>query len=148
MINSIINFFKLLILCLKEEAKDIFNKLSRKGTTFSGKKTKWSLGYNPASLKTALNHLILNSLREKCPNTEFFLVRTFLYSGGIRRFTEKIQSNYRKIQTRKNPVFGHFSRSDFYLKVGNIVMQQSMSISWEMLLLHFGNLFLYTYKIE
>ena len=27
------------------------------------------------------------SLREKCPNTEFFLVRIFLYSNWIRRFT-------------------------------------------------------------
>ena len=37
------------------------------------------------------------SLREKCPNTEFFLVR--------------IQSEYRKIRIRKNSAFGHFSRS-------------------------------------
>ena len=37
------------------------------------------------------------TLREKCPNTELFLVR--------------IQSEYRKIRTRNNPVFGHFSRS-------------------------------------
>ena len=28
------------------------------------------------------------SLREKCPTTEFFLVRIFLYSDWIRRFTE------------------------------------------------------------
>ena len=34
---------------------------------------------------------------EKCPNMEFFLVR--------------IQSEYRKIWTKKNSVFGHFSRS-------------------------------------
>ena len=33
----------------------------------------------------------------QCPNTEFFLVRIFLYSDLIR--------------TRKNSVFGHFSRS-------------------------------------
>ena len=36
-------------------------------------------------------------LREKCPNTEFFLVR--------------IQSKYRKIWTGKNSIFGHFSGS-------------------------------------
>ena len=36
-------------------------------------------------------------MREKCLNTELFLVR--------------IKSEYRKIQTRKNSVFGHFSRS-------------------------------------
>ena len=37
-------------------------------------------------------------MREKCPDTEFFLVR--------------ILSEYRKIRTRKSPVFGHFSRSE------------------------------------
>ena len=37
------------------------------------------------------------SLREKCPNMEFFLVCIFLYSDPIR--------------TRKNSVFGHFSCS-------------------------------------
>ena len=36
------------------------------------------------------------SLREKCPNTEFFLVRIFPYSDWIR--------------IRKNSVFGYFSR--------------------------------------
>ena len=30
------------------------------------------------------------SLREKCPNTELFLVRIFLYSDLIRRFTKSI----------------------------------------------------------
>ena len=37
------------------------------------------------------------SMREKKPNTEFLLVR--------------IQSKYRKIRTRKNSVFGNFSRN-------------------------------------
>ena len=37
------------------------------------------------------------TLREKCPNTELFLVR--------------IQYEYRKIRTRNNSIFGHFSRS-------------------------------------
>ena len=36
-------------------------------------------------------------LREKCPHTEFLLVR--------------IRSECGKIQTRKNSVFGHFSRN-------------------------------------
>ena len=39
------------------------------------------------------------SLREMCSNTEFFLVRVFLYSDW-----------YRKIRTGKDSVFGHFSR--------------------------------------
>ena len=42
------------------------------------------------------------ALRKKCPSKEF---RIFLYSDWIR------QSEYRKIRTRKNSVFGHFSRS-------------------------------------
>ena len=50
-------------------------------------------------------------LREKCPNTELFLVRIFLYSDLIRRFNLRIQSKYRKIRTRNYSVFGHFSRS-------------------------------------
>ena len=49
------------------------------------------------------------TLREKCPNAEFFLVRIFLYS--IYSVHLRIQSEYRNIPTRKNPVFGHFSRS-------------------------------------
>ena len=40
------------------------------------------------------------ALRKKCPNTELFLVYIFLYSVRIR-----------KIQTKKNSVFGHFSPS-------------------------------------
>ena len=37
-------------------------------------------------------------LRDKCPNTEFFI-------------SPRIQSECGKIQTRKNSVFGHFPRS-------------------------------------
>ena len=47
------------------------------------------------------------TLREKCPNTELLLVRIFLYSDVNLR----IQSEYRKIRTRNNSVFGHFLRS-------------------------------------
>ena len=43
------------------------------------------------------------SLHEKCPNTEFFLVRIFPHSDWIR--------------TRKNSVFGHFSRSEIVPRV-------------------------------
>ena len=38
---------------------------------------------------------IEDSLREKCPNTEFFLVHIFLYSDWMRRFHE-----YRKIRKK------------------------------------------------
>ena len=55
------------------------------------------------------------TLREKCPNTDLFLVCIFLYLFGLN--TEiysvnlHIQSKYRKIQTRKDSAFGLFSRS-------------------------------------
>ena len=57
---------------------------------------------------------IFNTLREKCPNTEFFSgpyfpafgTNTEIYGVNLR-----IQSEYRKIRTRKNSVFGHCSRS-------------------------------------
>ena len=45
--------------------------------------------------------LIGLTLREKCPNTEFFLVR--------------IQSKCGKIFTRKNVIFGHFPPSVKFL---------------------------------
>ena len=51
------------------------------------------------------------TLCENCPNKEFFLVCIFLYLDWIRRFTFCIQSKYRKIWTRKNSLFWHFSRS-------------------------------------
>ena len=53
------------------------------------------------------------SLREKCPNTELFLVRTFLYSDWITKIYSvnlRIQSEYRKIWIRNNSVFGYFSQ--------------------------------------
>ena len=49
---------------------------------------------------------LTRALCEKCPNTEFFLVFIFPHSVSL-----CIQSEYRKIRTRKNSVFGHFSRS-------------------------------------
>ena len=49
---------------------------------------------NDQNMKFSIRDSFCNSLREKCPNTEYFLVR--------------IQSQYRKIRTRKNSVFGHF----------------------------------------
>ena len=51
--------------------------------------------------------------REKCPNTEFFSDPYFPVFGlntEIHNANLRIQSEYRKIRTRKNSVFGHFSR--------------------------------------
>ena len=44
--------------------------------------------------------LLLLLLCEKCPNTEIFLVRI-----------SRIRTEFGKIRTRKNSVFGQFSRS-------------------------------------
>ena len=65
------------------------------------------------------NGLTVTALREKCSNTEFFwsvfsrirteygdLLRKSLYCVNLR-----IQSEYGKMRTRKNLVFGHFSNS-------------------------------------
>lgn len=51
--------------------------------------------------------VVWSSLREKCLNTEVFVVGIFLYSGWISR----IQSKFRKIRTRKKERIRHFSRS-------------------------------------
>ena len=51
-----------------------------------------------------MNHSAITTLREKCPNTEFFLVRIF-------------QSECGKIRTRKNFVFAHFSNSAIVISI-------------------------------
>ena len=56
------------------------------------------------------------TLREKCLNTEFFLVRIF-FGLNTERYrvygvSLRIQSECGKIRTRKNSVFGQFSRSE------------------------------------
>ena len=58
-------------------------------------KIKARLPYNKYTLWES------DTLREKCPNTEFSLVRIFLYSDWIQKKTDQ-----------KNCVFGHFSHSD------------------------------------
>ena len=55
--------------------------------------------------RNMLNSIFFILLGEKCLNTEFFLVR-ILFSC--------IRTEYRKIRTRKNFVFGHFSRSGYF----------------------------------
>ena len=53
------------------------------------------------NLNYSFKYLWLQPLCEKCPNTELFLVRIFLYSDWIRENKDQ-----------KNSVFGHFSHSD------------------------------------
>ena len=53
-------------------------------------------------------------LREKCPNTDlFWSVLSYPVFGlnTIYSVNLHIQSEYRKIRTKNNSVFGHFSRS-------------------------------------
>ena len=57
-------------------------------------------------------------LREKCPNTEFFLVRIFLYSVRIQENTDK-----------KNSVFGHFSRSEYSFIMSLKGLSQSLVLT-------------------
>ena len=71
-------------------------------------------------LNTPMNH----PLREKCPNTEFFLVRIFPHSN---RSISPIQSECRKIRTRTNSIFGHFSRSDPVEISQKVIRQKSES---------------------
>ena len=65
----------------------------------------WSYVFFIGSYLHNLSVYILTSLREKCPNTEFFLVRIFPYSDWIRENTDQ-----------KNSVFGHFLHNA-YLKI-------------------------------
>ena len=53
------------------------------------------------------------TLREKCPNTELSLVRfsCMRTEHGILRSKSPYSVRIRKIRTRNNSVFGHFSRS-------------------------------------
>ena len=55
------------------------------------------LGARYVISREGLRYFLVIALREKCPNTELFLVR--------------IQSEYRKIRTRNNSAFWHLSRS-------------------------------------
>ena len=67
------------------------------------------------------------SLLEKFPITEFFLVRIFPYSDSV---SLRIQSKCGKIRTRKNSVFGHFSRSELPVITGlhKIYINHSLSV--------------------
>ena len=60
------------------------------------------------------------SLREKCPSTEYFLVRISPHSDWIRRNTESLSvfsPKAGKCGPKKNSVFRHFSRSEFESKI-------------------------------
>ena len=56
------------------------------------------------------SYILKKSLREKCPNKEFF----WSVFSCIRTEHEdlRIQSEYRKMRVRNHSLFGHFSRSE------------------------------------
>ena len=70
---------------------------------------------NPHKLK-----ILKKTLREMCPYMELFLVRIFLYSDWIRRFTSCIQSEYRKIRTRITPYLDTFQVVEVYELKGSM----------------------------
>ena len=61
---------------------------------------------------------------EKCPNTELFLVRIFLYSDWIRRFTPwKHWLMSKNVLRQLGEIFWNFCRTDRdrYYKNGNVI---------------------------
>ena len=73
-------------------------------------------------LPSLMDHIALHkqhiALSEKCPNTELFLVRIFLYSDWIRRCTEKtfvFSPNTGKYAPEKTPYL-----DAFYAVLGNV----------------------------
>ena len=66
---------------------------------------------SPMFLEGKQNSLEWDTLREKCPNTEFFSGLYFPVFGLIYSVNLRVQSKYKKIRTRKSSVFGHFSRT-------------------------------------
>ena len=79
--------------------------------------------YKYLLMRKYLNHLQetqISTLREKCPNTEFFLVRIF------------------RIQSRKISVFGHFSHSasfhiTFDITLPTLVLKQRIGLYFKLL---------------
>ena len=72
------------------------------------------------------------SLHEKCPNTEFFLVRIFLYFDWIRRFSVnlRILSECRKIRTRKNSDFWTLLTQCFLKWSNSKIRMKSVALIW------------------
>ena len=74
------------------------------------------------------------SLCEKCPKVEFFLVRIFPVFGlytKIYGVNFRIQSEYGKVLTRKNSVFGYFSRN-VCVKMWKHLVFEFFSIAWQL----------------
>ena len=59
-------------------------------------------------------------MRERRPNTEFFLVRIFLYSDKIRRFTNVLSPNTGKYGPGKTPYLDTFHAVEKLKNIANI----------------------------
>ena len=78
-----------------------------------------------------LNYAWVVTLREKYPNTEFFLVRVFPHSNWIRRDTPYLSvfnSNAEKHRPEKTPHFDTFHAVSVFFKVADL---KSMGNGWE-----------------
>ena len=94
-------------------SQPLFNKIANLKACNSIKNTFFNRT-PPVAASERILRKKYSTLREKCRNTEFFLVRIFLYSDCIQTeygLNLRIQSECREIRTRKNYVFGHFSHS-------------------------------------
>ena len=79
-------------------------------------------------------HSITEPLSEKCPNTELFW-SVFSCIRAEYEVNLRIQSEYRKVRTRKNSVFEHFSRSErLWLKILRMLLKMHH--------IHFGSFLL------
>ena len=81
------------------------------------------------------HHYSQITLCEKCPNTKFFLVRTFPYSSWIRRFTESIfvfSKNTGKYGPEKISHLDTFQAVlCIVIQLNNIlILKNSLSFSW------------------
>ena len=84
------------------------------------------------------------SLREKCPNTDFFSGPYFPAFGlnTDRYFVSlRIQSECEKIRTRKNSVFEHLSRSLFYLLSFTFILFPSLHHSLSFVAIRYHSLY-------
>ena len=93
--------------CIKKVGKCLRKLLENSGlidggvsrSLFRGKLISSGGGAHPFRSTSITQISISFSLHEKCPNTEIFVVRIFLYLDWMQENTDQ-----------KNSVFGHFSR--------------------------------------
>ena len=63
-------------------------------------------------------YVMIATLREKCPNTEFFLVRNFPHSDWIRRDMEYLETPYLGIF---QAVWSRYNKTDMIMKTHKLL---------------------------